>query len=70
MQLVSQGSRQVSKVGGMLNSQGVYKSSNEVLKKKKIFLFILLPHHFKFLLFIILVIVNYINTIARVCTHN
>lgn len=37
MQLVSQGSRQVSKVGGMLNSQGVYKSSNEVLKKKKSF---------------------------------
>lgn len=35
MQLVSQGSRQVSKVGGMLNSQGVYKSSNKVLKKKK-----------------------------------
>lgn len=30
MQLVSQGSRPVSKVGGMLNFQVVYKSSNEV----------------------------------------
>lgn len=67
MQLVSQGSRPLSKAGGMLNFQVVYKSSNEVLKKKN--LFILLPH-FKFLLFIILVTINYINTIARVRTHN
>lgn len=71
MQLVSQSSRPLSKAGGMLNFQVVYKSSNEVLKNNNNNnnLFILLPH-FKFLLFIILVTINYINTIARVRTHN
>lgn len=52
----------------MLNSQGVYRGSNEV--EGFLFLFVLLPHYFKFLLFIILVIINHINTIAHVYTHN
>ena len=72
MQLLSQTSGPVSKAGTMLNAWGLCKSSPEVRGKGN-FLCMLPPHPFTFLLSIILVIINYINTTVpthpRVCVR-